>query len=123
MKKFNYFLLIAIISLFTSNQTFALTTYSKFDVVIQDDILEINTVNYGINLTASIDGTTTKSNDLELTASKSTEFIANNLTLLYAICIALVLFNLLAQIKIIFQMVHLFFQFQKEDEFAKFNFQ
>lgn len=49
-------------------------------------------------------------------------FITRNLGTIYAICVILVLMNLIVQIKIIYQMIHLFFQFRKKDEFVTYSF-
>jgi len=123
MKKFNYFLLTAVILLFTSNQALSITTNFNFDGVLNQEESLLASKTNGSILSTSIADLTSEFSELELTAENSTEFIASNLTLLYSICIALVLLNLIVQIKIIFQMVSLFFQFRKKDEFAEFNFQ
>ena len=61
-------------------------------------------------------------NTAQFITSTPTNTIANNLTLLYSICLALVLFNLVVQVKIIIQIINLFFQFRKKDEFAGISF-
>ena len=118
MKKFSYFLLIAILSLFTTNNSFAITTpTNSFATLQQSECIQPIFTDHGEVLSV-VKISETKINSTEHSTSDSSDFISGNLTLLYSLCVALVLFNLLAQIKIIIQMVHLFFQFQKMDEFA-----
>lgn len=122
MKKFNYFLLTAITLIFSTIQLNAFTTSSKFENTVKT--VE-NLPPVLIDITQSISSTVSKKfefNELEVSTLSSSEMIQDNLTALYSICIALVLINLVAQIKIIYQMVHLFFQIQKKDEFAAFTF-
>lgn len=121
MRKFSYFLLTALTSLITLSSLNAFTTKSfflpsaeqvaiPFDQGSKADILAASSF-------ASYDIV-----ELQETAANSKEFISNNLTVLYSLCITLVLFNFVIQIKIIVQMVNLFFQFRQKDEFANFNF-
>ncbi len=123
MKKFNYFLLLAIISLISTNTVNAFTTNSNINSTIEQvSYLEPAFSNQS-NLLIPTINEHVEVDELQVSVSSSAEFIQNNLTLLYSICIALVLFNLVAQVKIIIQMVNLFFQFQKKDEFINYNFQ
>jgi len=122
MKKFNYFLLTAITLFLSTTQLKAFTTSSNFNNTIQK--IE-NLPPAFVDITQSFKSSVSKNfeiNELQVSATNSSESITDKLTFLYSICVALVLFNLVAQVKIIYQMVHLFFQFQKKDEFAAFTF-
>lgn len=120
MKKFNYFLLIAITILLFTNQVHAFTKASFSSNHIEG--IESLTPNDAVKVTFPLN------HNLEIKESKicvtdSTATIDSNLKLLYSICFALAFFNLVVQIRIVFQMVDLFFQFKKKDEFSSFSFQ
>lgn len=59
--------------------------------------------------------------ELTYTSVEPVNFITRNLTHIYTICVILVLINLIAQIKIIYQMANLFFQFRKKDELVNYS--
>ncbi|MDF1694665.1 MAG: hypothetical protein P1U56_02480 [Saprospiraceae bacterium] len=58
----------------------------------------------------------------EVSETEANNFIENNLAILYTICVILVLINLAVQIKIVYQMIHLFFQFRQKKEILSFKF-
>ena len=66
--------------------------------------------------------TTTTHSEIAANIHESTPITQDNLNLLYFICIALVLVNLIAQVKIIYQMIHLFFQFKKQDDLGQLTY-
>ena len=123
MKKINCFLIFAFTFLLITNHTNATTTNSLSTNDIKSGAYLIPAFTNNA-LTANESNTIKEEiSEFAVASSSSSEVITSNITRLYSICIALVLFNLIVQIKIIFQMVHLFFQFRKKDEFATFNFQ
>ena len=121
MKKFNYFLLTAITIFLTTSHLNAFTTTTNFNNIQKSETLTpaFEDFSQSMILSANKDFGL---EELQASTVKSTELITDNLTYLYSICVVLVLINLVVQIKIIYQMVHLFFQFQKKDEFAAFTF-
>jgi len=122
MKKFNYFLLTLVIFIFTPIESSAFTT----TLTNSTNIEQVNDLNPILTLEhlqfSPIPTILSENRELHFSSASSVSVMENNLTLLYSICIALVLFNLAAQIKIIYQMVNLFFLFQKKDEFSVHNF-
>ena len=122
MKKFNYFLIIAITLSFSSIELNAFTTSNINSISSEYVDVAIQFLSNGTDLLYSLDNANFQYDELELTASNSTSLTQNNLNILYSICLALVLFNLAAQIKIIVQMIHLFSLFRKKDEVVGLNF-
>lgn len=122
MKKFNYFLSIAFTILISTSTLSAFTTAP----LTTDNF--INVVDVVPNMTKDIsaidafESVNASFEELQVVSATSSNFIQDNLALLYALCFVLVLINLVAQVKIIFQMVHLFFQFRKKDDTISLNF-
>jgi hypothetical protein len=121
MRRFKYFLLTTIAILFITTNINALTSTPRENLAIAKQMECIIPLPMEIAYLYS-NANKAELHNLNASLSQSPDTISKNLTLLYTICFALVLFNLAAQIKIIFQMIHLFFLFQKEDEYARFNF-
>lgn len=105
-----------VISLIALNQSFALTSFLNSDAAIQhiEFIQAMNLDHDDLHSSVLINNSQIKS--ASFSSSNSADYISGNWTLLYTLCIVLVLINLIVQIKIIFQMIRLFFQFQKMDE-------
>jgi len=122
MKKFNYFLLPLIILFCTTPESKAFTTTIK-NHLIAPQAIEINPQieNNGFHHLIT-SNTNFALNESNFSSASSASSIGQKLTILYSICIALVLINLVVQIKIIFQMIHLFFLVRKKDDFATFEF-
>lgn len=121
MKKFNYFLSIAFTFLFLTIPISAFTTNNTSNLHVEhvDNVAPFFT--NGITSLYAFEDGYAKFEELQVATASSSNFIQDNLSFLYAICIALVLVNLAAQIKIIVQMIHLFFQFRKTDETIGIN--
>lgn len=122
MKKFNYFLLIVFTLLFTTFESKAFTTTFKNQLSTQQTDYSNSELQKQISNHLPFFNNTFELKELNFTSSESVSFLERNLTILYSICVALVLFNLVAQVKIIYQMIHLFFLFKKKDEFTAFEF-
>ena len=122
MKKFNYFLLIAVTFIFSSIELNAFTTtnFKSFNSERVD--IAIPFISNGNNVLSIIDNAHFQFEELQLTSVNSSNLISDNLNILYSICLALVLFNLVAQIRIIVQMIHLFSLFRQKEEVVGINF-
>ncbi len=107
--------------LFTTIDLNAFTTTVKNNSTVRQVELPASLFSKNSSTLSYIHPKNLKLNELQISTTQSADLITNNLTLLYSMCVALVLFNLIAQIKIIVQMIHLFFQFRKKDEFVSFN--
>ena len=114
MKKFCVFLLLSAIVLLPTT----LTNSSPIDADFLTSNFENTDGLYAISGEALIwfDAVSGEASLSEI------QVTTNNLTALYTICVLLVIINLAAQIKIVLQMIHLFFQFRKKDEFARLEF-
>ena len=121
MKKFRYLILTAITILSITSNTHALTTTSLKSSTLVTENCADQTFDSPIFVAQQLSPTLTVS-EIEQVTVQSADFITRNLSLLYSICIVLVLINLIVQIKIVIQMVQLFFQFRKKDEFSGFKF-
>jgi hypothetical protein len=116
MKKFNYFLAIVFTIFFSSIELNAFTTFNVTILNLERVDVAIPFLSNGTNTLYSLENANLQFDKLEITAANSTSLIQNNLNILYSICLALVLINLVAQIKIIVQMIDLFFLFRKKDK-------
>ena len=122
MKKFNYFLAIAVALLFSSFELNAFTTTNIKNLNVEHIDTPIAFLLNETNAVYESDNANFQFNELKLTAANSSNLIHNNLKILYSICLALVLFNLVAQVKIIVQMIQLFFLFRQKDDAVELNF-
>jgi hypothetical protein len=115
MKKFNYFLLIAWAIFFSTTTLNATTTITVNHSVTENVEIVFPFLPICIS-TYKIDSPILRWSKLQLEPANSSSPIQDKLNILYSICLALVLVNLVAQIKIIVQMIHLFFMFKKKDD-------
>lgn len=119
MKKFSYFLVIAITFLFNTNELNAFTTTYLDHYSAQKSDLQSTIFTHESESMSTSPIILPNSTEITTVEASSADVIQNNLTLLYYLCVALVLFNLVAQIKIIYQMIHLFFLFRGKDDFIR----
>ena len=121
MKKLRYLILTAITILSINSNIHALTTNSLKTLPLETENCSEQITENQFVVAQSLNFTTVET-EFEQATVQSADFITRNLSLLYSICIVLVLINLIVQIKIVIQMVQLFFQFKKQDEFSGFKF-
>ena len=122
MKKFNYFLSIAFTILISTSQLSAFTTPTFTADNFINVVDAVPPMTKDISAFDAFESVNVSFEELQVVSATSSNFIQDNLALLYALCFVLVLVNLAAQIKIIFQMVHLFFQCRKKDDTISLNF-
>ncbi len=122
MKKFYYFLLTLFFLLCTTFESKAFTVTIKNHLITQHSNDLNSEIQYNNLQNLSVFNNNFEFGELSFPSTDSVDFLGSNLTILSSLCIALVLFNLVAQVKIIYQMIHLFFLFRKKDEFASFEF-
>lgn len=120
MKKFNYFLLFAVTLFFTILNLNAFAT-SQLQFVNAKHVEKTLPNKDCVNSYYAFNDLNYNIHKLEASSSNSKNLMPDKLTILYSICLALVLFNLVAQIKIIIQMIQLFSLFKKKDEAMRIN--
>ena len=122
MKTLRYLVLTAITILSINSNIHALTTTTLKSSTLVTEICADQTFESSIFVDQQKLSNSFAVSEIEQATVQSADFITRNLSLLYSICIVLVLINLIVQVKIVIQMVQLFFQFRKKDEFSGFKF-
>lgn len=122
MKKFNYFLVIAFFLIFSSTELRAFTNSNFISLNPVDVDFNIPFLTNDAETMYTLGEANFQYNELQLSTVESSSLIQNNLNLLYSLCVLLVVVNLAVQIKIVVQMVNLFFMFKKKDESIAINF-
>ena len=123
MKNFTICTLILFGLSFTTQDLSAFTTSSQFS--LKEGFIECElpvVVQSELNSICNFENAPLPFKELKATTANSSTITQSKLNILYSLCFALVLFNLMAQIKIIFQMIHLFFLFRKKEESVRLNF-